>query len=154
MDKAVYNHIVKVLKDYPDIESYIRAREDELMYPHVQADDNIGGGKGNVMTSQFGDYGANGDANGRPSVTSSNEVMAITIADDRRLTNLQREHDIVQRCLDESDDETVTIISELYIRARPVLTVDGVANKVHLSTSQVRRRRADFFERVRERLGW
>lgn len=154
MDKAIYNHIVKILKDYPHFEKYAKERENYLAHGWHQADENIGGGKSNVMTSQFGDYDESGNAIGKPSVTNSTEVEAITIADDRRLINMELEHDAVNRCFAESDPETKTIIQELYIRPRPILTVDGVADKVHLSASQVRRKREQFFGMMRQSLGW
>lgn len=117
-------------------------------------DSNIGGGKSNVMISQFGDYDDNGDAVGKPSITNPAEIMAITIADDKRLSNLERNKRVVEYCLDRSDSDTVTIIHELYIKPRPTLTVDGVARKVSLSVSQVRRKKSKFFEMMREYIGW
>lgn len=124
------------------------------MHPWKQQDGNQGGGKSNVMTSQFGDYAEDGTANGKPSVTSTDEVMAITIADDRRLSNLERNKRVVEYCLDQSDSDTVTIINELYIKKVPTLTLNGVAHKVNLSVSQVKRRRTKFFEMMREQIGW
>lgn len=124
------------------------------MVPSQPDDDNIGGGKSNVKVSQFGDYDQDGNALGKPSVTNATEIMAITIADDRRLTNLEREKDIIDNCLDEADDETKRIIYELYLKKHQTLTVDGVAQEIHLSVSQVRRKRLNFLTELRDELGW
>ncbi|ERL64037.1 hypothetical protein L248_1684 [Schleiferilactobacillus shenzhenensis LY-73] len=80
--------------------------------------------------------------------------MAITIADDRRLSNLERNKRVVQECLDNSDNQTITIIYELYIKQHPTLTLQGVADKVNLTPSAVKKRRAKFFEMMRAELGW
>lgn len=135
MEKEVFNHIVRVLRDYPNIDKYVRGREEELMHPWQEPDNNIGGGRSNVPTNLP-------------------EVMAITISDDRRLSNLERNKKIVTRCLENSDSQTVTIIHELYIKQHPTLTLQGVADKVHLSVSAVKQRRTRFFEDMRLLLGW
>ncbi|QFR23101.1 transcriptional regulator [Schleiferilactobacillus harbinensis] len=135
MEKEVFNHIVRVLRDYPNIDKYVREREEELMHPWQEPDNNIGGGRSNVPTNLP-------------------EVMAITISDDRRLSNLERNKKIVTRCLENSDSQTVTIIHELYIKQHPTLTLQGVADKVHLSVSAVKQRRTRFFEDMRLLLGW
>lgn len=50
------------------------------------------------------------------------------------------------------DNITYDIIYELYLREIVILNLDGVANKVHLSVSQVKKRRQAFFKEVaRER---
>ncbi|KRM73021.1 hypothetical protein FC34_GL000741 [Lacticaseibacillus brantae DSM 23927] len=95
----------------------------------------MGGGKSNVMTN-------------------TSELMAITIADDRRLTNLERNKKVVERCLGNADEDTVVIINELYIKQHPTLTIQGVAQKLNLSVPSVKRRRQRFLEDLREELGW
>ena len=42
--------------------------------------------------------------------------MAITIAMDRRLWNLERNRDIIKNCLAEADEQTRVIIEELYMK--------------------------------------
>ncbi|WP_125767305.1 transcriptional regulator [Lapidilactobacillus wuchangensis] len=135
MERVIFNHIVSILRDYPYIDSYVKDREDELMHPWKESDRNVGGGRSNIP--------------GKPV-----EAMAITIADDRRLSNLERNKKIVTRCLESSDSSTQTIIHELYIKQHPTLTIQGVANKVSLSLSAVKKRREHFFEDVRQQLGW
>ncbi|KRM91480.1 hypothetical protein [Liquorilactobacillus cacaonum] len=50
------------------------------------------------------------------------------------------------------DNITYDIIYELYLRETAILNLDGIANKTHLSVSQVKKRRQAFFKEVaRER---
>ncbi|WP_235803396.1 transcriptional regulator [Lacticaseibacillus brantae] len=135
LEREIYNHLIKVLRDYPNIERYVLDRETELRFPWRESDNNVGGGKSNVMTN-------------------TSELMAITIADDRRLTNLERNKKVVERCLGNADEDTVVIINELYIKQHPTLTIQGVAQKLNLSVPSVKRRRQRFLEDLREELGW
>lgn len=135
IERAVFNYIAKVLQDYPHIDEYVREREDELRHPYREPDKNIGGGKSNVMTN-------------------SSELMAITIADDRRLANLERQRNIVDCCLAKSDSATITVIHELYFKNSPTLTLQGVAEKLsYANESSIRKKRNRFFELMQKELG-
>jgi RinA family phage transcriptional activator len=134
LEREVFNHIAKLISDRPEADAYIKARLDELLNPFKEHDENIGGGKSPA---------SNGPEN-----------TVITIADDKQLNALKHSRDLVDRCLEQSDSDTVTIIHELYFKRHPGITIDGVADKIHLSPSQVRRRRLKFFELMREYLGW
>lgn len=105
------------------------------MTPVVEPDENIGGGKPNVMTN-------------------TTERTAVTIADDARMNQLRKQRQAVDRCLAESDSYTQTIIRELYLKRRPEYTVDGVAQMLNLSPSSIKRYRRRFFERMAGKLGW
>ena len=133
MERATFNYIAKVLHDYPHIDQYIKDRELELMAPWHEQDQNIGGGKASMSNGQ--------------------ERMAITIADDRRLTNLQNRKFVVDKCLDKSDELTVDIIQELYFKERPEYTVQGLADKLNLNDSTLRRHRGQFFKLIAEEIG-
>lgn len=135
MEREVYNHIVRILKDYPDIDRYVKDREQELMHPYHDSDNNAG-----VARSS--------------GVVNPSEVMAITIATDRRLSNLERNKRIVSECLDNADPLTRQIITELYIKKHTTLTPQGVAELTHLSLSQVHRRKNGFLNQLREKIGW
>lgn len=51
------------------------------------------------------------------------------------------------------DNVTYDIIYELYLREIAILNLDGVANKSHLSISQVKKRRQAFFEEIAKERG-
>lgn len=133
MERATFNYIAKVLRDYPHLDQYIHEREQELQAPWREHDENIGGGKATMSNGQ--------------------ERMAITIADDRRLNNLRDRKKNVEHCLSLSDEVTRQVIKELYFVERPELTVHGVAEKAHADDTTVRRWRQHFFELMADELG-
>lgn len=95
----------------------------------------------------------NGDIQGKGTNSATTERLAITIATDRRLWNLERNRNIIQSCLAESDEQTRVIIEELYLKNRPTLTLLGVAQQLFISKNTAYRLRNTFFERVAEELG-
>ena len=95
----------------------------------------------------------NGDIQGKGTNSATTERLGITIATDRRLWNLERNRNIIQSCLAESDDQTHVIIEELYLKNSPTLTLLGVAQQLFISKNTAYRLRNAFFERVAEELG-
>lgn len=135
MERGTFKHIEQILRDYPNLESYIHQRRQELLYPHRQIDDNIGGGK------QVG-----GD--------NPVENMYITIADDKQIASLERNRKVIGRCLESCDEDTHIIINEMYFKRHPTLTMRGIAESIHSSRTVVSRKRTEFFEEIRKELGW
>ena len=78
--------------------------------------------------------------------------MAITIAMDRRLWNLERNRDIIKNCLAEADEQTRVIIEELYMKNGP-FNINGLAQQLFISKSQAYKLRNHFFEAVADELG-
>lgn len=137
MEKAIFNHIEKMLKDYPKIDSYIKQRENEIMYPYKpDRDENIGGGRALNKRDE------------------SAEMTAITIADDKYIQGLKRNKEIISRCLKQSDSLTYEIIEQLYFKEFPFLTMTGIAQFNHVDRTVCSRRRTQFFEKIAEELGW
>ena len=122
-----------MLYDYPHIDTYVKQRTEELMYPYnPNQDENIGGGRSNMP--------------GTPT-----ERLALNIATDKRLSALERNKNCIDEALDESNSITVAIIKMVYFKKEK--TVDGAAMSVSLSTSQVKRLRLNFFELVADKFG-
>lgn len=69
LDRAVYGHIEKLLRDYPKTDKLIEEKRQSIMYPFSERDNNIGGGKRNTPSDRT-------------------ETMIITIADDKYIQNL------------------------------------------------------------------
>ncbi|KRM95972.1 hypothetical protein FC19_GL001453 [Liquorilactobacillus aquaticus DSM 21051] len=125
-----------MIRDYPSAEEYIRRREQELMYRYQEfKDENVGGGRAENKKDE-------GVAQ-----------MAITIATDRRIENIKRNQKAVGQALKNSGEITQDIIYELYLRENGIYNTEGVAQKAHISVSQVRRKRNKFFELVAEERG-
>ena len=100
MRTSTFNYIKDILADFYKTEEYIRQREEELRHPYQEADLNAG------IRGQ-----------GLHSVVT--ERMAITIAMDRRLWNLEKSRHY-QNCLAEADEQTRVIIEELYMKNGPL----------------------------------
>lgn len=107
------------------------------MYPFSgERDENVGGGRGNVPD------------------TLSVERKALSIGYDRKLRVLKKYKELVGDCYDNTDEITKEIISELYFKRHPTLTVRGVAQKIHSSRNTVSRKRKAFIESIADGLGW
>ncbi len=136
MKRSTFNYIADIIREYPTIDEYIHRREQELMYKYQEfKDENVGGGSALNKRDE------------------SVAELAITVAEDRRLNNLRRNERVVRESLVESDAITKDIIYELYTRENCVYTLEGLAQKAHLSLAAVKKRRLRFFEKVAEKLG-
>ncbi|GEO64789.1 hypothetical protein [Companilactobacillus nantensis] len=124
-----------ILKDYPELEKYIKERKQELMIPHREIDENVGGGKSSK-------------------ISKPQEQMMVTIDADKRLKVLEREKSAVEKCFFESDLETQKIISELYFKKYRTYTVEGLSydHIVNCSVRTVKRLKGDFFQRLAREL--
>ncbi|GAY74331.1 transcriptional regulator [Lentilactobacillus kosonis] len=129
MRSGTYKHIEQILKDHPYIDRYIKEREDSISYPYVERDNNVGGGK-----AQF----KNNEGTAR---------VAITIATDKEIIFLKYTKRMVDECLEETDEDTLEIIQELYFKKRSTMTLTGLGRMLNLSRSQVARKRSDFLKR-------
>ena len=134
MKRSTFNYIKDILRDYPNIDKYIKERELELRIPHRQTD-------------------LNADIKGNR-ISDSMTTMMITIEQDRRLSALERNKRIIEDNLQECDDDTRTIIEELYIKKYTQYTMDGLIQNglIHCSRSQAFNLRNYFFENVAREL--
>lgn len=136
MKPGVFKHIEETLRDYPNTDAYVKERRQELLHPYnASPDENIGGGRSNVPAKQL-------------------EDLAISIAEDRRLTNLERNKRVVKSCLQVVDQDTVDLITELYFKKHQTRTLEGIAQKLNSSPAAISRKRTKFFELVKSELGW
>ena len=124
-----------ILRDYPDLETYIKNRKQELMIPHREIDDNVGGGKSSK-------------------ISKPQEQMIITIDADKRLKVLEREKAAVEKCFFESDTDTQIIIKELYFRRYPKYTTEGLSlnHVVNCSIRTIKRMKGAFLRRLASEL--
>jgi RinA family phage transcriptional activator len=136
LKRSKFNYIADIIREYPVIDGYIHNREVELTNKFQEfKDENVGGGRAlNKRDESVAD-------------------MAITMAEDKRLNNLRKNERAVRESLQESDPITQDIIYELYTRENCVYTLEGLAQKAHLSLAAVKKRRLRFFEKVAEKLG-
>ncbi|MCP1250099.1 hypothetical protein, partial [Gluconobacter oxydans] len=82
MKRTTIRKVEDILRDYPKIDKYIKKREQELRYPTIPRDDNVGGGKAQYKYPE----------------TTLN--MIITIDEDRRINALKHQREVIDDCLD------------------------------------------------------
>lgn len=125
-----------VLRDYPNVDDYIRDRKQELTYPTQEVDENVGGGKSSKVS--------------RPQ-----ERIIITLDEDMRLRMLERQKRAVTDCYLETNEDTRTIIRELYFKKHPTYTISGLSinHKVNVSIATAKRMRTQFLSELSKKLG-
>lgn len=136
MRKSTFNYIKDILSDYYKIDDYIKQREQELRHPHQEED-------------------LNGDIKGNKASYDDNINMLITIEQDKRLYNLERNKYVISNALDDHGTDTETIITELYLKRRPVYTMQGLIdnNLIFCSRAKAFRLRNQFFEDLAKEFG-
>jgi len=136
MKVAIKRYLEEVLSDYPCTEKYIKERTEALIYPfHEHNDENVGGG-----------HAINRKVEGTA-------MLAISIATDRRLHQLELNRDAVEFCLNHTDELTQNIIIEVYFKDQACLTLDGVGLKYSASPTTISRHRNVFLEMLGQQLG-
>lgn len=137
MKHYTFRYIENILSDYPNIDKYIHERETALRYPVAPEDNNVGGGRAQNKRSQ-------------PELS-----MLITIDEDKRLNSLKRNQKAVDDALDDSGEDTVTIITELYFKKHPEYTLNGLVqnNLISVGKNKAYDLRNSFFERIAKNLG-
>lgn len=134
MNSGTFKYIERMLYDYNDIEEHIKKRIEQLKYPYVPTDTNIGGGKTNRTSDQTGQ-------------------LAVTLADDLLLSNLRKTKDIIDIVLDGLDPKARLVIELYYIDTPRKYTWDGIAIETNYAKSHCYRIRDKVFEQIAEKLG-
>lgn len=136
MRRAIQHAVEDILRDYPEFPKHIKEREQELLNPVQDQDDNVGGGRAE---------------NKRKDPTGHS---AITIADDNMLQALKREYKAIDDCLDESGDITLRIIQELYFKPRTGKRIVDLCDEhiIPVSTTKAYELRNKFLEKLAKKL--
>ena len=134
MKRSTFNYIKDILRDYPNIDKYIKERELELRTPYRQTD-------------------LNADIKGNR-ISDSMTTMMITIEQDRRLSALERNKRVIEDNLQECDEDTRTIIEELYIVKYQRYTMEGLVEQrlISCGKSKAYDLRNRFFENIAREL--
>ncbi|APX73125.1 hypothetical protein BTM29_11425 [Companilactobacillus allii] len=135
MRRDIKLRIETILKDYPDMDNYIKKRKEEIMVPHREIDENVGGGKSSK-------------------ISKPQETMMVTLDADRRLNMLEREKKAVEKCFFESNFETQMIIKELYFKKYRTYTLEGLNynHVVSLSVRTIKRLKSEFLNNLANEL--
>ncbi len=134
---STFNYIKDILADYYKTDEYIKKRMEELRYPHKEEDLNSGI-KGNLN---------------EVSCDTTIKLM-ITIEQDQRLAQLERNKRIIDNALDNAQKDTRVIIEELYMKKRPKYTLEGLMQNglIFCSKRTAQRLRTDFFKEIANEL--
>lgn len=133
VERAKFNYLIQIIKDYPNVPKYLHEREDEILHPWRDTDGNIGGGRATPSNGQ--------------------ERLLVKLSDDRRLNAIRTQYDAVGKCLASADPDTFRIINELCLQKHQYLTVDGLAKQMNITPSAIRKRKAKFVEALADELG-
>lgn len=133
MREGTYKYIVQTLNDFNDIDKYIKKRVEELTYPVVEHDGNIGGGRSGA-------------------ISNPTERLAITILDDKLISSLNHTKSVVSKVLNELEPRARMVIQLYYIDAGKC-DWKYVATKTNYSEKQCRNIRNSVFERIAKELG-
>lgn len=137
MRRSTILRVEDILRDYPQLDAYIAQRIEDLKYPAVERDENVGGGRAqNKETNPILD-------------------MLITIDEDERINALKRQKAAIADCLDKSDHMTQVIIEDYYFYNDRALSLAGViaAKQLAVSDRSAYRMRDKFLFKLAHKLG-
>lgn len=136
MRRTVQHVLEDILRDYPKLSQYIKAREEEIANPTPESDDNVGGGRAENRRR---------DPVGK---------VVITINDDRRIRKLKKERQAIDECLDESGNVTIKIIQELYFKGHMGMRIVDLCDEhiIPVSTTKAYELRNSFLENLARKL--
>lgn len=135
MRRTTRHMLEEILRDYPELPKHIKEREEELKYPVLDKDENVGGGRAeNRMRDPV-------------------SKLVITVHDDRWLNRLKEEYRAIDECLDESGDITVKIIKELYFKKQHI-NMNNLCEEqiIPVSTTKGYELRNEFLESLAKKL--
>ena len=130
---ATREDIKYYLNNYSWLEREITDRREEIIYPYVEADTNIGGGQSNLTTSPT-------------------ERTSVKLADDIRLAQLERMKWAIDDVLNLLDDTGKQFVQLYYFES--FLTIDGVALEIGVSSRTAKRLNTKIIMEIGERVGW
>lgn len=131
---GTFKMLEELVSEYPQMGSYIKQTEEELLNPWQESDNNVGGGRSSLTS----------DTTGR---------KALTIATDKHLRLLKERKVALDKVIRESRKETLEIIKMWYWTKPRTKTWDGVAETCHLSRRMCITLRNDFIATLAVELG-
>lgn len=134
MDRATKIYVEKQLEDYPKLDQYITERRLELKYPSKPIDDNVGAPRGS-------------------GISNPTERMIITIDSDKRLNQLEKTKEAIEKVLDNLDENATNLVELKYWRKPQTLTWAGIADRANYSRRQCFNVRDAIIQSIAEELG-
>ncbi|WP_018659894.1 DUF722 domain-containing protein [Allofustis seminis] len=133
MKEATKRFIEQLLKDYPLLDTEIKKRRAELLYPTKKEDENIGGGRSNLPNNPI-------------------EKIVLTLDQDMRLNALERQRKIIENVLSK-----LSAVEYQVIEARYFKKFGDSWEKISMATNYSRRNcfyvRDKVLKEIAEKLG-
>jgi RinA family phage transcriptional activator len=135
LKKATFKHIEAELYYYHDTLKEIERLRKDIMFCKENADENTGGGRGNLPS--------------RPT-----ERIGTILLTHKKLQQLETVTNAIQLVYDRVSDEYKRLIQLKYWTKPQRYTWDGIAEKLHISKRQAMRWRDEIVYTIAEVLGW
>jgi RinA family phage transcriptional activator len=116
MKKSVKKLVDQMLFDYPKIDGYVDKRREEIQYPYIEQDENVGGGKA------------------KNKISKPIENMIISLDEDKILTGLIAQKNAIYKAFKDVDPTIQPIIKRYYFynQAR-YKNIYALLNEFHVS---------------------
>lgn len=135
MRTTTKNFIEDLLRDYPKIPAYIRRKNEEIMYPYIEPDENVGGGQGHGLNH------------------SPVERIVLKIDDNEFISAFKRQAKAINKALDTCDDSFTEVIESFYFTERCNRTITALGEDYGYSPAYIYRERNRFFKEILKNLG-
>lgn len=135
MRRSSKRYIRNLLCDYPNLDKYIKEREEELRTPYIEPDDNIGGGKAQYKQNEKEFH------------------ILVTIEQDRRLKALEKEKQVIQTTYEQAGAITQKIIKNVYFDQICSLTCLVNKGQIPIAQAQAYRLESEFIQEIADKLG-
>ncbi|MEJ8548179.1 transcriptional regulator [Brevibacillus borstelensis] len=133
--KGTFQHVESELYAYHETRKEIVRLKNEILYSNSSADENVGGGKGNIP----------GDPTGR---------TAILLTSHKKLEQLQMIVDAIESVVERLTDDRKKLLRLRYWDKPQILTWDGIAAELHVSRRTAVNWRDEIVRAIAEKLGW
>lgn len=131
--RTTREHIKDYLYNYEWLNQEIHLIRESIIAPYQETDNNIGGGQSNIPSSP-------------------DEIKAIRLADNIRLTQLERMKWAIDDVYNQLDETGKQFIKLYYQENR--FTIDGVAIEIGVSSRTAKRLNTKIIIEIAERIGW
>lgn len=134
MRKSTINYLESELRDYPNYNKHVAQLRNEILNPWTPSDENIGGGRSNTNVS-----------------TVERTVTRLTT--DKRLLQLDRMMNAIERVYNESTEQQKEFMELYYFQKQRKYTVLGIADNLCISKTVLYEYKKDVLKRLADELG-
>lgn len=134
MRHSTKKYLEDELFNYRQMSQYITDLRQEIMDPHKEEDENIGGGRSNSNVSTV-------------------EIKATRLVNDKRLKRVQEVKQAIETVYNESGDIQKQFLDIYYFTKPRRFTIPGVAEQLNVSESTVHRMKKSILKALADEIG-